>query len=179
MSKWTASTDNGLDIEQRPAVRRAPVKRGVTGRLIRAAESGDAGSQFNLGVLYDNRLDDNGHTIGSNRAAAIKWLLLAAKQNLPRAQIKLAEVYSQGAAVPENFVRACTWFLRATENSSGMHRQKAQTGFDRVAVNLTPGQIAEARRLADDGAQPGSDEIAAAGPPQDEPAQVRAEDDGP
>ena len=48
-------------------------------RLQVAAEKGDASAQFNLGVLYDNRLDDNGHPIGSNRAQALKWLQMARK----------------------------------------------------------------------------------------------------
>jgi hypothetical protein len=124
------------------------MKGGITSHLLRAAEGGDAGSQFNLGVLYDNRLDDNGHAISGNRVEAIKWLSLAAEQNLPHAQIKLAEVYADRPDVPENSVKACAWFLRAASNSSGMHRQRAQTGFARVAALLTPAQIGTARHLA-------------------------------
>ena len=45
-----------------------------------AAESGEAAAQFNLGVLYDSRLDDNGYAIEGNRAEAIKWLLAAASR---------------------------------------------------------------------------------------------------
>lgn len=179
MDKATPPTDADSELEQHRTARREPVKRGITGSLIRAAESGDAGSQFNLGVLYDNHMDDNGRAIGSNRAAAIKWLLLAAKQNLPRAQIRLAEVYSQGAAVPENFVRACAWFLRAAASSSGVHRQKAQSGFNRVAVNLSPGQIAEARRLAEDGQRPAHGEIAGAGAPETERAELQPAEEVP
>src|SRR6202035_1632706 len=43
-----------------------------------AAESGDAAAQFNLGVLFDSREDDNGYAIEGNRVQAIKWLLAAA-----------------------------------------------------------------------------------------------------
>jgi TPR repeat protein len=124
------------------------MNKSITSHLLRAAEGGDAGSQFNLGVLYDNRLDDNGHAISGNRAEAIKWLSLAAEQNLPHAQIKLAEVYADRPDVPENSVKACAWFLRGAANSSGMHRQRAQTGFARVAAHLTPAQIGTARHLA-------------------------------
>src|SRR3984893_6388355 len=45
-----------------------------------AAASGDAAAQFNLGVLFDSREDDNGYAIESNRGQAIKWLLAAAEQ---------------------------------------------------------------------------------------------------
>ena len=54
-------------------------------RLLFVAEKGDANSQFNLGVLHDNRLDDNNHPTGGNRVGAIKWLRRAAQQGLPRA----------------------------------------------------------------------------------------------
>ena len=47
-----------------------------------AAESGEAPAQFNLGVLYDSRLDDNGYAIEGDRAEAIKWMLAAAEQAL-------------------------------------------------------------------------------------------------
>ena len=33
---------------------------GIEKQLLRAAEAGDAGSQYNLGILCDNGLDDNG-----------------------------------------------------------------------------------------------------------------------
>jgi TPR repeat protein len=59
-------------------------------RLLRQALAGDAESQFNLGVLYVNGRDHNGHPIPGNSAESIKWRLAAAKQGLPRAQIKLA-----------------------------------------------------------------------------------------
>ena len=65
-------------------------------RLIEAAEAGDAGSQCNLGILYDNGVDDNGYAVEGNRPQAVRWLLAAAEQGLPRAQIKLAEVYADG-----------------------------------------------------------------------------------
>ena len=50
--------------------------------IVIAANSGDAAAQFNLGVLYDSRLDDNGCGIEANRAEAMKWLLAAAEQGL-------------------------------------------------------------------------------------------------
>ena len=86
-----------------------------------AAKNGDAAAQFNLGVLYDSRLDDNGYAIEGNRAEAMKWLLAAAEQGLPRAQIKLAEMYAGVPVVAEDFVHACAWFLLATRSSCGIH----------------------------------------------------------
>lgn len=113
-----------------------------------AAESGDAAAQFNLGVLSDGRLDDNGYAIEGNRAEALKWLLAAAEQGLPRAQSRLAELYAGGPNASEDFVNACAWFLLATKNSRGIHRHQARSGYERVATRLTPAQLTEAKRLA-------------------------------
>jgi TPR repeat protein len=113
-----------------------------------AAESGEAAAQFNLGVLYDSRLDDNGYAIEGNRAEAIKWLLAAAEQGLPRAQSRLAELYADGPNASENYVNACAWFLLATTNSRGIHRHQARSGYERIASHLTPAQLSKAKRLA-------------------------------
>jgi len=116
--------------------------------LRHAAESGDAAAQFNLGVLCDSRLDDNGYAIESDRMAAIKWLQAAAEQGLPRAQSRLAELYAGGANVSENYVNACAWFLLATRSSRGIYRHHARSGYEGVAARLTPAQLTEAKRLA-------------------------------
>ena len=122
----------------------------TTRHLLIAAKSGDAAAQFNLGVLYDSRLDDNGYAIEGNRAEAMKWLLAAADQGLPRAQSKLAEMYAGVPAVAEDFIHACAWFLLATRSSRGIHRHKARSGYERISSRLTPAQLARAKRLAGD-----------------------------
>ncbi len=113
-----------------------------------AAEGGEAAAQFNLGVLYDSRLDDNGYAIKGNRAEAIKWLLAAAEQGLPRAQSKLAELYAGGPNVSGNYVNACAWYLLATTSCRGIHRDQARSGYERIASHLTPAQVVKAKRLA-------------------------------
>lgn len=117
-------------------------------RLLIAAEKGDAGAQFNLGVLYDNRLDDNGHSIGGNRTEAMKWLLQAAEQGLPRAQTKLAEMYADGEDASTDYVKAGTWFLVAAQNLSGAQRARADAGYERISGQMTAAQIAAAEELA-------------------------------
>ena len=62
--------------------------------LLEAAERGDAEAQFNLGVIYENGLNDSRYAAEGNRPEAVRWLLAAAEQGLPRAQIKLAEIYA-------------------------------------------------------------------------------------
>ena len=118
--------------------------------LLSAAKSGDAAAQFNLGVLYDSRLDDNGYAIEGNRTEAMKWLLAAAEQGLPRAQSRLAEMYVGVQAAPEDFIHACAWFLLASKSSRGIHRHRARSGYERISSRLTPAQLARAKRLAGD-----------------------------
>ena len=117
-------------------------------RFLVAAQEGDANSQFNLGVMYDNGVDDNNHALEGNRKEAIKWLSLAAKQGLPRAQIKLAELYADSWASPQDqdYVKACTWFLLGMTGSIGIHRAKAKSAYDRIFPQLTPAQAAKVKR---------------------------------
>jgi TPR repeat protein len=80
----------------------------------------------------------------------VRWLLAAAEQGLPRAQIKLAEVYADGPDLSGSHATACGWFLLAALGLRGAHLQRAQSGYERVAALLTPAQLAEARRFARD-----------------------------
>ena len=123
---------------------------GLEKRLIEAAEAGDAGSQCNLGILYDNGVDDNGYAVEGNRPQAVRWLLAAAEQGLPRAQIKLAEVYADGPDIKGSHATACGWFLLAARGLRGIHLDQARSGYARIAIGLTPAQIAKARRFARD-----------------------------
>ena len=121
--------------------------------LLAAAEQGDAEAQFNLGVMLANGVDDNGYAIEDGkteavRAEAVKWLLSAAEQDLPRAQLQLAEAYAAGGEGPENHVRAGGWFLVAMSRLSGVHRHRARSGYELVCSRLTPAEIATAKHFA-------------------------------
>lgn len=117
-------------------------------RLKLAAEAGDANAQFNLGMMYDNRLDDNNRPAPGNRVEAIRWLLQSARQGLPRAQTRLAELYADEPESPAQLVEACAWFIRALANNSGAHHERAQAGFALLTASLTPLQIKAAERKA-------------------------------
>lgn len=113
-----------------------------------SAERGDAGAQFNLGVMFDSRLDDNNHATVGNRNEAIAWLRRAALQGLGRAQARLAQLYADRPLTPDDLVRSRAWYLRAVATSTGAHRSEAQTGLDRVTRHLDALQIARSDRLA-------------------------------
>ena len=127
-----------------------PKGDGLEKRLLLAAEAGDAPSQCNLGILYANGLDDNGYAVEGKWPHAVRWLLAAAQQGLPHAQLKLAEIYAEAPEIASSDAAACGWFLVAALALSGIHLHQAQSGYERVAAHLTPGQIAQARRFARD-----------------------------
>ena len=133
------------------AARQLPAKGdGVEKRLLLAAEAGDAPSQCNLVILYASGLDDNGYAVEVDRPHAVKWLSAAAEQGLPRAQLKLAEVYAGAPETSGSHAAACGWLLLATLGLRGIHLHRARSGYERIAAHLTPGQIAEARRFVQD-----------------------------
>jgi len=116
--------------------------------LLQAAERGDAEAQFNLGIMYENGLDDSRYVVEGSRPEALRWLLAAAEQGLPRAQIKLAEIYAEEPDNVGSSVRACGWYLLASTSLRGAQLQKAQSGYERASLHLTPAQITKARHFA-------------------------------
>ncbi|HEY2539857.1 MAG TPA: hypothetical protein VGI28_10245 [Stellaceae bacterium] len=141
--------------------------------LLEAAERGDAESQFNLGIIYENGLSNSRYVVEGNRAEAVGWLLAAAEQGLPRAQIKLAEMYAGEPDISESSVKACGWYLLAMTSLRGAHLQKAQSAYQRVSFGLAPSQMAEVRRFAQDW-KPKAVTIGAV---SDQPANALTEDD--
>ena len=115
--------------------------------LIEAAERGDAEAQFNLAVMYQNGLEDSRYVAEGNRPEAVRWLLAAAEQGLPRAQVKLAKMYADEPATGDGSVKACEWYLLATRSLRGVHLQQAQSAYQRTAAQLTPAQTTEVMRF--------------------------------
>ena len=129
-----------------------PGCRGATGmmkHLLEAAEGGDAESQFNLGIIYENGLNDSRYAVEGSRPQAMRWFLAAAEQGLPRAQLKLAEIHAAELDTPESSVTACGWYLLAMTSLRGAHLQQAQSAYQRTSFRLTSSQIAEVRRFAE------------------------------
>src|SRR3954463_12716905 len=121
---------------------------GIEKQLLRAAGAGDAGSQYNLGMLCNNGMDDNGYAVTGDRRQAVKWLLAAAEQGLPRAQVKLAEVYADAPDISGSHAAAGGWFLLAALGFHGVHLHRPRSGYERLASHLNPAQIEQARRFA-------------------------------
>jgi uncharacterized protein len=111
-----------------------------------AADQGNAGAQHNRGVVYRE-----GQGVQKDFFEASKWFRKAADQGLASAQLNLGALYINGQGVPQDFVQAHMWLSLAAVGFPASDTG----GCDFVARNLllvvkklTPTQIAEAERLA-------------------------------
>ena len=77
------------------------------------AEQGDAGAQFNLGVMYEDGLG-----VKQDDVEAVKWYRQAAEQGNANAQANLGSAYSAGRIVRQDYTEAVKWFKKAAENGS-------------------------------------------------------------
>ena len=105
----------------------------------KAAAQGQAKAQFNLGTLYFN-----GEGVQKDYQQALRWFRLAADQGEALAQTKIAIMYDEGQGVPKNFVQAYKGYSLAATNGD----KPAPQLRDLLANQMTPVQIAEAQRLA-------------------------------
>ena len=105
----------------------------------KAADQNHAAAQSNLGLMYAD-----GRGVPQNDAEAAKWFLKAADKGLLEAQTILGLLCVRGRGMPQNYVLAHMWFnLAAAQGAAG-----ALANRDQLARMMTPAQIAEAQRLA-------------------------------
>jgi uncharacterized protein len=78
--------------------------------LRKAAEQGDANSQFNLALRYYN-----GEEVPKDLIEAVKWYRKAAEQGDLKAQNTLASCYSKGEGVSKDLAEAVKWYRKAAE----------------------------------------------------------------
>jgi len=108
-----------------------------------AAAQGHADAQFNLGLLYAK-----GMGVPQDYAKAGQWFEKAAAQGDAVAQGRLGAMYFKGEGVPKDFVRAYMWTNLAAAHSTGNLQKSSADVRDKLAILMTPAQIAEAQRLA-------------------------------
>ncbi len=138
---------------------------------VRAAKLGNAQAQYELGGLYDN-----GKEVLQDKEAALKLYTEAAEQGVVEAQYKLGWMYRDGEGVPQDYAAALKWFTHAA--GRGFNPAQHDLGWmycrglgvpqDLVrgamwlnitglsveccsfAKDMTPAEIKEAKKLADD-----------------------------
>lgn len=104
-----------------------------------AAAQGHATAQSNLGLMYAQ-----GQGVARNDAEAAKWFRKAANQGLVEALTILGVMYIKGNGVAQNYVAAHMWFNLAAAQGDSV----ALDNRDHLARMMTPAQVAEAQRLA-------------------------------
>jgi uncharacterized protein len=113
----------------------------------KAAEQGSGYGAGMLGFIYAE-----GHGVPQDYIEAAKWYRKAAEQGNTLAQLTLGAMYADGRGVPQDYVQAHLWLnLAAARFSPGEHHEyweKAVKARNSVAAWMTPAQITEAQRLA-------------------------------
>jgi TPR repeat protein len=113
---------------------------------MKLANKGNAEAETLLGRMYAN-----GHGAPQNHAKAYQWYRKAAVQGNPDAQASLGEMYEAGQGVPRDPVQAYLWLDLASSRFPAPEKEKqadAAKRRDGIASRMTPGQVAEAQRLA-------------------------------
>ena len=107
----------------------------------KAAEAGFDKAQYNLGKFYRD-----GHGTPEDAGAAARWFMAAAEQGYAKAQNHIGVRLARGVGVPKDEVRALMWLTLAAARK---HTQ-AIDNREALAKTLSPGQVAEAERLAEE-----------------------------
>jgi TPR repeat protein len=114
----------------------------------KAAGQGYARAQHNLGSMYHK-----GEGVPKDYNEAVNWYRLAAEQGLADAQYLLGTMYGTGHGVPQDNVLAYMWLTVAASRfsaSEGEKRGRTILTGEIIASRMTPEQIAEAQRLANE-----------------------------
>jgi hypothetical protein len=111
------------------------------------AEQGDAGAQYNLGILHFR-----GWGVAEDYVEAVKWYRRAAEQGHAGAQLQLGTMYAKGDGVAQDYVLAHLWFNLAAAAAAHLPTDVIQeiAAEQRYGIEqrMTPAQVAEAQRLA-------------------------------
>jgi TPR repeat protein len=105
----------------------------------KAADQGHAAAQSNLGLMYAK-----GRGVAQDDAEAAAWFRKAADGGLAEARTIVGLLYVRGQGMTQNYVLAHMWFnLAAAQGDTA-----ALANRDQLARMMTPAQVAEAQRLA-------------------------------
>jgi uncharacterized protein len=114
-------------------------------RLLRPlADSGNASAQNRLASIYFW----GGHGVQQDAARAAQWYRKAADHGNALAQAHLGLMYEHGYGVPTDAVLARMWLNLAVSRAPTL--STAVKLRNEVAAKMTPAQIAEAKRLAEE-----------------------------
>lgn len=82
------------------------------------AEQGQAGAQYNMGLIYDNGLG-----VKADKAAAADWYRKSADQGRDKAQFALGRLYEAGEGVKKDLNEAKRWYTLAAQKGNTKARE--------------------------------------------------------
>jgi uncharacterized protein len=110
----------------------------------KAADQGNVIAQNNLGAIYAS-----GDGVPQDYAKAITFLRKSADKGDAIAEDNLGLMYADGSGLPQDITQAFAWFnLSASHAEDAETRETAIQDRDRVAAKMTPVEIADAQRRA-------------------------------
>jgi TPR repeat protein len=115
---------------------------------IKAASQGNAAAQANLGYMS---LD--GFGLPADPAAAAAWFKRSADQGDASGMLGLATLCEAGRGVPKDVVQAAKWYTLASVDDGEYDEEmfaRAKKARTALEAKMTPAQIAEADKLAQD-----------------------------
>jgi TPR repeat protein len=147
-SRKAVPSDPGL-FEQYEAGLAAYLNRDYTRALeawrpLTQKETESSAAQLFLGFIYAKGLG-----LPADPAAAAEWYGRAAKQDNMLAQIRLSFMYRRGEGVAQDLIQAYLWAALAARQQSHV-QTVAEALQESLAAEMTPDQIAEAERLAEE-----------------------------
>lgn len=98
-----------------------------------AAQAGDVGAAYYLGLLYRG-----GHGRDANPAEAARWLRAAAEGGVAQAMFLLANAYRAGDGVPRDDARALVWYQAAAEREHPAATQALAMAYRDGELGLAP-----------------------------------------
>ncbi len=107
----------------------------------KSAEQGCAWGQNNLGVMYDY-----GFGVPQDKDESLRLFRKAAEQGMPMAQRNVGNAFTIGRGVKQDYVEAYKWLRLAALQGV----QPAREQIREISLRMTPAEIEEARRRADE-----------------------------
>jgi len=115
----------------------------------KAADQGDPKAEQNLGIMYSI-----GEGVKRNLPEAIRWYTKAAEKGHPVAAYNIGMVYEKGIGVPQDETKAYMWHsIAATRLGYALSERE----IDALNNKLSPSQISEAKKRADEWVQANPD----------------------
>jgi uncharacterized protein len=111
----------------------------------KAADQGNAGAEFNLGLAYMK-----GQGVPQDYVKAVYWYQMAADQGNAGAEFNLGLAYMNGQDVPQDYAEAYKWveLAKAASKSGDQVYEIASQKMTTLEARMTPEQIARAQAAA-------------------------------